>query len=90
MISSLLHISLVGLALVALVTLGMLSMRTRQVSCWNCLGRCEEFQDPVLVHFASTEYSRFVRHTAASSITTIANQADPHNQEQAPLPLVAH
>ena len=32
---------LVGLALVALVTLGMLSMRTRQVSCWNCLGRCD-------------------------------------------------
>ena len=30
--------------------------------CANCIGHCPYFEDPLLVHFTSTEYNRFARH----------------------------
>ena len=34
--------------------------------CPNCIGHCDEFDDDYLVHFSSTEYHRFQRHTSQS------------------------
>lgn len=34
--------------------------------CQNCLGRCDYFEDDMLVHYKSSEYHKFIRHTCAS------------------------
>lgn len=39
--------------------------------CANCLGRCRYFEDPILVHFSSTESHRFVRHTYDSIVDVV-------------------
>ena len=39
--------------------------------CCNCIGHCPYFEDPHLVHFRSTEYRKFIRHTHASIIALV-------------------
>ena len=44
--------------------------------CWcsNCLGHCPEFDDdPMLVHYKSTQYHRFIPHTPESIMALVQN-----------------
>jgi hypothetical protein len=52
--------------------------------CGNCIGRCCYFVDARLVHFASTEYHRFLRHTYDSvlEVVTHLEHTAIHNRGQ--------